>query len=116
MRKIFKYNFDISEDYHSFKGEAWFNKNIGSHFKLDVYESDSDSDDSDYSYDDDNDYITVIKNMPTQLFFIEKLDGILSDLLQYTADDLLEFKNFGQKSADEVCDNLKTRFDLDLRK
>jgi len=31
----------------------------------------------------------------------------LSDLLQYTADDLLEFKNFGQKSADEVCDNLK---------
>ena len=32
------------------------------------------------------------------------------------ADDLLEFKNFGQKSADEVCDNLKTRFDLDLRK
>ena len=40
----------------------------------------------------------------------------LSDLLQYTADDLLEFKNFGQKSADEVCENLKNRFDLDLRK
>jgi len=40
----------------------------------------------------------------------------LSDLLQYSADDLLEFKNFGQKSADEVCENLKTRFDLDLRK
>ena len=40
----------------------------------------------------------------------------ISDLLQYTADDLLEFKNFGQKSADEVCDNLKTRFDLDLLK
>lgn len=40
----------------------------------------------------------------------------LSDLLQYSADDLLEFKNFGQKSADEVCDNLKSRFDLDLRK
>ena len=39
----------------------------------------------------------------------------LSDLLQYSADDLLEFKNFGQKSADEVCDNLKARFDLDLR-
>ena len=39
----------------------------------------------------------------------------LSDLLQYSADDLLEFKNFGQKSADEVCDNLKTRFDLELR-
>ena len=23
-----KYNFDISEDYHSFKGEAWFNKKL----------------------------------------------------------------------------------------
>ena len=40
----------------------------------------------------------------------------LSDLLKYSADDLLEFKNFGKKSADEVCENLKTRFDLDLRK
>jgi len=40
----------------------------------------------------------------------------LSDLMQYSADDLLEFKNFGQKSADEVCENLKARFDLDLRK
>lgn len=40
----------------------------------------------------------------------------LWDLLQYSAEDLLEFKNFGQKSADEVCDNLKKRFDLDLRK
>jgi len=39
----------------------------------------------------------------------------LSDLLQYSATDLLEFKNFGQKSADEVCENLKNRFDLDLR-
>merc|ERR1712010_185527 len=40
----------------------------------------------------------------------------LSDLLQYSASDLLEFKNFGQKSADEVCENLKARFGLDLRK
>ena len=40
----------------------------------------------------------------------------LSDLLQYSSDDLLEFKNFGQKSADEVCENLKIRFDLDLKK
>ncbi len=39
----------------------------------------------------------------------------LSDLLQYSANDLLEFKNFGQKSADEVCENLKARFGLDLR-
>ena len=40
----------------------------------------------------------------------------LFDLLQYSAADLLEFKNFGQKSADEVCENLKARFNLDLRK
>jgi DNA-directed RNA polymerase subunit alpha len=39
----------------------------------------------------------------------------LSDLLKYSATDLLEFKNFGKKSADEVCENLKTRFDLNLR-
>lgn len=35
---------------------------------------------------------------------------ILSDLLKYSQSDLLEFKNFGQKSADEVCLNLKTKF------
>jgi len=40
----------------------------------------------------------------------------LSDLLQYSSDDLLEFKNFGQKSAEEVCENLKARFNLDLRR
>ena len=40
----------------------------------------------------------------------------LSDLLQYSASDLLEFKNFGQKSADEVCDSLQKRFAMDLRK
>jgi DNA-directed RNA polymerase subunit alpha len=39
----------------------------------------------------------------------------ISDLLEYTATDLLEFKNFGQKSADEVCENLKKRFDLNLK-
>ena len=27
----------------------------------------------------------------------------LSELLKYSKEDLLEFKNFGQKSADEVC-------------
>jgi len=40
----------------------------------------------------------------------------LSDLLQYSAEDLLEFKNFGQKSADEVVKNLQERFGLALRK
>ena len=34
----------------------------------------------------------------------------LPDLLKYSQEDLLEFKNFGQKSADEVCLSLKTKF------
>ena len=91
-----KYNFDISEDYRSFKNEAWFHKNIGDNFKLDVYMSDSDTDnssessdsDSDESYDN-NEYISVIKNMPCQLFFIEKLDGLLSDLLDGINPDII---------------------------
>lgn len=40
----------------------------------------------------------------------------VSDLMKYSANDLLEFKNFGQKSADEVCESFKKRFDMDLRK
>jgi DNA-directed RNA polymerase subunit alpha len=40
----------------------------------------------------------------------------VSDLMKYSANDLLEFKNFGQKSADEVCEILKKRFDMDLKK
>jgi len=40
----------------------------------------------------------------------------LSDLLKYSPEELLEFKNFGQKSADEVSENLKKHFDINLRK
>jgi DNA-directed RNA polymerase subunit alpha len=40
----------------------------------------------------------------------------LTDLLQYSQEDLLEFKNFGQKSADEVCDSLELHFNKSLRK
>jgi DNA-directed RNA polymerase subunit alpha len=38
----------------------------------------------------------------------------LGELLKYSKDNLLEFKNFGQKSADEVCENLSGRFNLTL--
>jgi len=69
------------------------------------------------------------KSEPLETVFIEELElsvraynclkranvHTISDLLQYSSEDLLEFKNFGQKSADEVCENLKKRFDLDLR-
>jgi DNA-directed RNA polymerase subunit alpha len=67
---------------------------------------------------------------PVDTIFIEELElsvraynclkraniHTVSDLMQYSLTDLLEFKNFGQKSADEVCDNLKKRFAMDLRK
>jgi len=39
----------------------------------------------------------------------------VSDLLQYSSNELLEFKNFGQKSADEVCASLEKKFQLKLR-
>ena len=35
---------------------------------------------------------------------------------KYSQDDLLEFKNFGQKSANEVCQSLLTRFGITLSK
>jgi DNA-directed RNA polymerase subunit alpha len=38
----------------------------------------------------------------------------LADLLNYSQEELLEFKNFGQKSADEVCENLYRKFNLTL--
>ena len=45
-----KYNYDISDDYYDFKEEAWFHKNLGEQFKMDIY-MDYDSDE-----EDDNDY------------------------------------------------------------
>lgn len=38
----------------------------------------------------------------------------LGELVKYSKENLLEFKNFGQKSADEVCENLSERFNLTL--
>jgi DNA-directed RNA polymerase subunit alpha len=38
----------------------------------------------------------------------------LADLMQYSSAELLEFKNFGQKSADEVCECLQKKFNLTL--
>ncbi len=40
----------------------------------------------------------------------------VTDLLQYTEEDLLEIKNFGQKSAEEVIDALKNKLGLTLPK
>nr|YP_009244002.1 DNA-directed RNA polymerase alpha subunit [Sporolithon durum]AMK96244.1 DNA-directed RNA polymerase alpha subunit [Sporolithon durum] len=40
----------------------------------------------------------------------------ISDLLNYSQDELLEIKNFGQKSAEEVIEALKNRLGIDLPK
>ncbi len=40
----------------------------------------------------------------------------VADLLQFTEEDLLEIKNFGQKSAEEVIDALKDKLGLTLPK
>jgi DNA-directed RNA polymerase subunit alpha len=40
----------------------------------------------------------------------------LSELLKYSKEDLLELKNFGQKSADEVCESLQANFGITLSK
>lgn len=40
----------------------------------------------------------------------------LADLVNYSKEDLLEFKNFGLKSANEVAESLKVRFNKTLRK
>lgn len=39
----------------------------------------------------------------------------VSDLLGYSSENLLEIKNFGQKSADEVIEALKRRFGISLQ-
>ena len=40
----------------------------------------------------------------------------ISDLLDYSQEELLEIKNFGQKSAEEVIDALKNRLGINLPK
>nr|ARW65034.1 RNA polymerase a-subunit [Polysiphonia sertularioides] len=40
----------------------------------------------------------------------------VADLLDYSQEELLEIKNFGQKSAEEVIDALSTKLDINLQK
>ena len=118
------YNYDITDDYTTYRDEYWFHNNLGKTYTIDMYVSDSDSDsdqdsdsdsdqgsdqdsnsdsdqDSDHDQDPDqnsdqnsdqdsdqgssmisDDYIASIKEIPSQLFFIEKLEGTLEDLLE----------------------------------
>ena len=40
----------------------------------------------------------------------------VADLLDYSQEDLIEIKNFGQKSAEEVIDALQKRLGINLPK
>jgi len=42
---IDEFSYDITEEFHSFKNENWFNTTIGRIFSIDVYHSDSESED-----------------------------------------------------------------------
>ena len=83
MNGIGDYKYDISDEYHEIKHEKCFNKCIDKGFKLDVYisESESDSDSDSDSEDDNDDYIAIVKDIPLQLLYIEKLEGTLEDLI-----------------------------------
>ena len=81
IKNEFKY--DITDDYDDYKSEKWFYKTLGKSHTLDMYVSSDESDESDNSdYSDDfNEYISLLKNVPCQNLFIEKLEGTLEDIL-----------------------------------
>ncbi len=101
-----KFNYDITEDYSNLNREEWFYKNLGKTYSIDMYVSDSESDsNSDSETDSDSsstsksnsiisqkiygdDYIASLKKIPCQIFFIEKLEGTLEDLLTENIDEL----------------------------
>ena len=111
-----KYKYDITEEYHDLRMDKCFNENLGKGFTLDMYISDSDSDSGSRSESDDiediprsdiessesesqddddddrDDYIAILKKIPVQLLFIEKLESTLEDFLnddEYEEDVLL---------------------------
>ena len=82
IKKELKY--DITDDYEEYKGEKWYYKTLGKSHTLDMYvssdeecSSSSDDSSSDDSYYDENEYISILKDIPCQHFFIEKLEGML---------------------------------------
>lgn len=86
-----EYKYDITEEYHDLRINKGFNENLGKGFKMDMYVSDDESDESNsrsgsnssYSDEDyDDDCIAILKKVPLQLLFLEKLEGTLEDFLQ----------------------------------
>jgi len=105
------YNYDLTEDYDDIKNDKCFNENIDKGFKLEIYVSDEEESDNEESDNDSNneesdndsnkeesdndsnkedsfdDCIAKLTKIPTQLLFIEKLEGTLEDLLDENIDE-----------------------------
>ena len=99
------FNYDITDDYTNLRSEEWFYKNLGKTYSIDMYVSSDEEDDHDKSDDDksdddksdddksdiyyqNDDYISLLKDIPCQLFFIEKLEGTIEDLLTNDINEL----------------------------
>ena len=108
---IGNYNYEITEDYDELKRDKCFRNNINKGFDLNVYCSDSESDsDSDSENDSESDspnktqvhsesdstesddsmqdeYIAILKKIPVQLLFIDRLKGTLEDIIDNEFND-----------------------------
>jgi len=80
-----EYKYDITEDYTHFQDKPWFYKERGNSFSINLYVS-SDEEDSEEESDSTGDYIAILKDIPCQYFFIEKLEGTLEDHLTSISD------------------------------
>ena len=87
ISKEFKH--DITSEHDDIQDEPWFQKNIGKLFTINLY-TDSDNITSDSSKSSESnsssstnkdEFISILKEIPCQNLFLEKLEGTLEDLL-----------------------------------
>jgi len=86
-----EFKYDITSEHDDIQDEPWFRKNIGKLFTINLYtETETDrattgssrsSDSNSSSSTNKDEYISVLKKIPCQNLFLEKLDGTLEDLL-----------------------------------
>lgn len=74
---IDEFSYDITDEFHSFKNEKWFNTTIGRIFSVDVYHSDSESEDDIRDNEEDADK-DAIDNIVTETVN-DIIDDIISD-------------------------------------
>jgi len=76
--------YDITEEFYEFENHPEFIKMNKKTFEIDCYtNTDTSSENSDSDSDPDDDiYIAKLKNCPSILLFMEKLEGTLEDIIQ----------------------------------